>query len=231
MAVTRRDELRRPKPPSSVKVVGFLLNRRLFSTPLALEPRARGQEYFHLVDPKLPDYLAQFQEAFDIVLESLPEVDWTRCSNGDATVTIMARQDASRAHEPEDEQDVFMNLPHHDDYWPGSDLFVVSDAPFGTLFYPEGDFVRAVEHFLSISEGMSAKNLTGPDAQPQRFPAGSVVRYDAQAVHSASSPQRKAGFLPCLRGLRVASPRRDICSENIYARTCRGLNVNVGTAS
>lgn len=182
---------RRARPPgSSVKVVGFLLNRRLFSTPLTLEPRARGQEYFHLVARKLPDYLAQFQEAFDIVLESLPEVDWTRCSNGDATVTMMARQvrtkqqprwqDAHRGHEPEDEQDVFMNLPHHDDYWPGSDLFVVSDAPFRTLFYPEG-----------------------PDAQPRRFPAGSVVRYDAQAVHSAP------GFCPASEG---SSRRRGVTS-------------------
>ena len=28
--------------------------------------------------------------------------------------------------------------PHHDDYWPGAEFFVVSDAPFRTLFYPEG---------------------------------------------------------------------------------------------
>ncbi|CAJ1393076.1 unnamed protein product [Effrenium voratum] len=173
---------------SSVQAVGFLLNHRLFSQPLALEPRAKGQDNFLLVGPKLPDYLAQFQEAIDIVLENLPEVDWRRCANGDAAVTVMARQlrawngpraqDAQRPEEPDDEQDVFMNLPHHDDYWPGADYFVVSDAPYRTLFYPEG-----------------------PDAGVRRFPAHSVIRYDAQAVHSAPGfcPASMPGAAPVLR--------------------------------
>ncbi|CAK9073355.1 unnamed protein product [Durusdinium trenchii] len=176
----------RPRPPgSSVRVAGFVLNRRLFSTPLALEPRAHGQEYFQLLGPKMPDDLAQFQEVLDIALENLPQVDWSRCANGDANVMVMARQkrvwdgpraqEAQRPKEPEDEDDVFMNLPHHDDYWPGAEFFVVSDAPFRTLFYPEG-----------------------PDEMPIRYPAGTVIHYDAQALHSAP------GFCPASEELRKA---------------------------
>ena len=33
--------------------------------------------------------------------------------------------------------------PHHDDYWPGAELFAVSDAPFRTLYYPEGASLSA----------------------------------------------------------------------------------------
>ncbi|CAE7675191.1 unnamed protein product, partial [Symbiodinium necroappetens] len=187
-----------PHLPSLAEVVGFLLNRRLFSTPLTLEPleakfgsehrRARGQEYFHLVAPKLPDYLAQFQEAFDIVLESLPEVDWTRCSNGDATVTMMAGPLV---------RDKMVYMPST---WQGTASAnetatkmagiqpgMALHCDMRTLFYPEGDFARAFPELLRDA----CEDLTGPDAQPRRFPAGSVVRYDAQAVHSASSPERK----------------------------------------
>lgn len=176
----------RPPPGSFIRTAGFILKRRLFSEPLALEPRANGQEYFQIFGPKLPDYLAQFQEAFDIALENLPEVDWRRCANGDASVVVLARQtrvwhgprsqDANRPKEPEDEEDVFMNVPHHDDYWPGAEFFVVSDAPLRTLFYPEG-----------------------PNAMPGRFPPGTVIHYDAQAMHSAP------GFCPASEEKRGVS--------------------------
>ena len=36
------------------------------------------------------------------------------------------------------QHDAVGTRPHHDDYWPGADYFVVSDAPYRTLFYPEG---------------------------------------------------------------------------------------------
>eukprot|EP00434_Breviolum_minutum_P032786 symbB.v1.2.028995.t1/scaffold3118.1/size63164/2 len=191
MASAGRPRRPRPPPGSFVRIAGFVLNRRLFSTPLALEPRSGGQEYFQLLGPKLPDYLAQFQEALDIVFENLPEVDWRRCANGDATIVVMARQwrawygprsqDVNRPKEPEDEQDVFMNVPHHDDYWPGAELFAVSDAPFRTLYYPEG-----------------------PTGLPHRFPAGTVIHYDAGAVHSApgfcpASVQRRPGVTSVVR--------------------------------
>eukprot|EP00928_Gymnodinium_smaydae_P061844 TRINITY_DN45821_c0_g1_i1.p1 TRINITY_DN45821_c0_g1~~TRINITY_DN45821_c0_g1_i1.p1 ORF type:complete len:1094 (+),score=161.72 TRINITY_DN45821_c0_g1_i1:390-3284(+) len=69
-----------------------------------------------------------------------------------------------------------MDLPHHDDYWPGADYFIASDAPHATMFYPDG-----------------------PDSVPVRFAAGSVVRYDALTLHSAP------GFCPAAgrRGVTV----------------------------
>lgn len=162
-------------PPPAVQVVGFLLQRRRFSAPLPIE--VEGQGNFALAGPTLPPGLAQFQEALDVVLEALPKVDWRRCRDGDALVQLMVKQilaplgtregDATRSLEPDDEQEVFMDVPHHDDYWPGADYFVVSDAAYRTFFYPRGR-----------------------DTVPTRYPPLVVVRYDALSLHSAP------GFCP-----------------------------------
>ena len=45
--------------------------------------------------------------------------------------------------------------------------------------------------FHARSDALRLLYLVAFARQPRRFPAGSVVRYDAQAVHSASSPERK----------------------------------------
>lgn len=156
----------------ALKVVGLAL-QRWFSSPLPF--RADLPRTFTLTSPRMPEHLGQFQEVLDIVLESLPPVDWERCRSGDAFVNMMVRQvlrvrspraqDALRDAEPDagNEQDVFMNLPHNDEYWPGADHFVVSDGPWRTLFYDRG-----------LRSGA-----------PTRFPERAVVKYDASFLHSA----------------------------------------------
>ncbi|CAK0894193.1 unnamed protein product [Prorocentrum cordatum] len=117
----------------TLQVVGLVLQRRLFSLPLPFDTTAGGRSDFLLQGPGLPDHLRQFQEALDLVLGALPRVDWGRCGRGDAMVRMMVRQvraprglrgaEAARVPEASDSEDVFMNLPHHDNRWGGAGGF------------------------------------------------------------------------------------------------------------
>ena len=116
--------------------------------------------------------------------------------------------------------------PHHDDYWPGAEFFVVSDAPLRTLFYPEGPNASAWRCFvfgtsysrsLRLDQGIkimkSIEIISNPfksnelmeyvlyiyiyiyigyewivARMPGRFPPGTVMHYDARAIHSALWP-------------------------------------------
>eukprot|EP00927_Polykrikos_kofoidii_P060674 TRINITY_DN5559_c3_g1_i1.p1 TRINITY_DN5559_c3_g1~~TRINITY_DN5559_c3_g1_i1.p1 ORF type:complete len:1097 (+),score=117.24 TRINITY_DN5559_c3_g1_i1:77-3367(+) len=162
----------------ALRVIGLLLQRQRFSSPVPFHITENQQKTFLLDGPRLGRDLGQFQEVLDIVLEALPEIDWGRCRRGDTIVQLLVNQLYARSEprrderlRPNDDIEVFMNLPHHDDYWPGADYFAVSDETHRTLFYPEG-----------------------PDSVPVRFPAGAVVRYDASSLHS--SP----GFCPASLG-------------------------------